>query len=259
LTPTDIRLSSRCASLPGDGIHTMSRLIRLTNILLQLQSKRIVTSKEVADKFGISQRTVYRDIKALEHAGVPVVGEAGTGYWLKDDYRIPPTMFTEQEVNALLTAQQYFKRNSDQSLLVSIGDLVTKIKAMLKYSVKEKTEKLEQRLLIMPGHQTVKTNQISSIQSAIANSQIVSLKYHAIYSDAISTREVEPLAVCYTRDKWLMIGYCRMRQALREFRVDRMIHLTVTDKIFPERHFSFEEYVKQIIEKNSQHTDTPLS
>ena len=89
----------------------MTRLTRLTNILLHLQSRRVVTAQELADKFGIAQRTVYRDIRALEEAGVPVIGEVGRGYSLADGYRIPPVMFTQQEVNALLTAQQYFQKN----------------------------------------------------------------------------------------------------------------------------------------------------
>jgi len=116
----------------------MTRLTRLTNILLHLQSKRVVKSQELADKFSISQRTVYRDIKALEEAGVPIIGEVGAGYSLMDDYRIPPVMFTEQELNALLTAQQLIKNQSDKSLQENFDDLTFKIKALLKYSAKEK-------------------------------------------------------------------------------------------------------------------------
>jgi predicted DNA-binding transcriptional regulator YafY len=75
----------------------------------------VITAQELADRFGITQRTVYRNIRALEEAGVPVSGEAGKGYSLVDGYRVPPVMFTEQEINALLTAQQYFQKNADKS------------------------------------------------------------------------------------------------------------------------------------------------
>jgi len=124
----------------------MNRLIRLTNILLQLQSRRSVTSKELADKFGISQRTIYRDIRALGEAGVPVIGEIGTGYYLPDDYRVPPVMVTQQEVNALLTAQKYFESNSDRSVYENLESLSSKIRAPMKYSTKERVERLEQRV-----------------------------------------------------------------------------------------------------------------
>lgn len=228
----------------------MIRLTRLTNILLQLQSRRLVTSHELADKFGISQRTIYRDIKTLTEAGVPVVGEVGTGYYLPDDYRIPPLMFTEQEIYALLTAREYFQSSPDKSVSENIETLVVKIKGLLKYSAKEKAEKLEQRVKIYTADLKTKTNHLSAIQSAISNCILIKLKYHAIHSDAISHREVEPLAVYYTKDKWLLIGFCKLRDALREFRIDRILTLTVTQQVFPERHFSFEEYIDQII-KNS--------
>src|SRR5688572_13843418 len=116
----------------------MNRLIRLTNILLQLQSRRLVTSQDLAEKFGISQRTVYRDIRALEEAGVPVIGEIGTGYFLPDDYRMPPLMFSEDEINALLTAREYFSTNPDNSVFTNIDSLVVKIKTVLKHTALEK-------------------------------------------------------------------------------------------------------------------------
>ena len=228
----------------------MSRLTRLTNILLQLQSRRLVTSQELAEKFGISQRTIYRDIRALEEAGVPVIGEIGTGYYLPEDYRIPPVMVTEQEVNALLTAQKYFESNSDQSIYESLDRLASKVKALLKYSTKEKAERLEQRVMFYKSSANVKTNHLASIQSSITDNILIEIKYHAIHSDMVSERLVEPLAVYYTKDKWLMIAYCRLREALREFRIDRILHLKSTSTSFAERHFSFEEYIAQMI-KNS--------
>lgn len=228
----------------------MSRLIRLTNILLQLQSRRLVTSQDLAEKFGISQRTIYRDIRALEEAGVPVIGEIGTGYYLPEDYRIPPVMVTEQEVNALLTAQKYFEANSDLSIYESLDSLATKIKALLKFGTKEKAERLEQRVMFYQSSVSIKTNHLAAIQSAIADNTLIEIKYHAIHSDLVSERSLEPLAVYYTKDKWLMIAYCRLRGALREFRVDRILDLRITNTSFPERYFSFEDYIAQVI-KNS--------
>ena len=74
-----------------------TRLSRLTAILIQLQSKRLITSTELADKYGVSIRTIYRDIRALEEAGVPIYTEEGKGYSLSEGYRLPPVMFTEEE------------------------------------------------------------------------------------------------------------------------------------------------------------------
>lgn len=228
----------------------MTRLIRLTNILLQLQSKRVVTSQELANKFGISQRTVYRDIKTLEEAGVPIIGEVGMGYYLMNDYKIPPVMFTEQEINALLTAQQIIKKNQDKSLQKYLDDLVTKVKAILKYSEKEKSEKLEKRIMIFSEGKNSKTNFLATIQSAIINSHLLKITYQTIYSDSISERDVEPLAVYFTKENWLLIAHCRLRNELREFRIDRILKLINTYEQFKEINFSFEEYINHLSENS---------
>lgn len=220
----------------------MTRLTRLTNILLHLQSKRVVTAQELADKFDITQRTVYRDIRALEEAGVPVIGEVGIGYSLADGYRIPPVMFTQQEINALLTAQQYFRKNTDKSAYNDLVNVVTKIKAIIRYSEKEKAEKLEERLYIFSNEKTNETNFLSTIQLAVTNCWILKIKYHTIYSDTVSDRYVEPLAVYFTKGNWIMVAFCRLRNDLREFRLDRILNLITTTDIFPHRHFSFEDY-----------------
>lgn len=228
----------------------MTRLSRLTNLLLHLQAKRVVTSHELADKFGISQRTVYRDIKALEEAGVPIIGEVGTGYSLMDGYRIPPLMFTEQEINALVTVQHLLKKNQDKSLQKNLDDLATKVKAILKYSAKEKSEILEKRVLIFSDQKNTKTEFLASIQSAIVNSFLLKIKYHTIYSDSISERSVEPLAVYFTKENWILIAHCRLRNELREFRIDRILNLSTIHEQFTDRNFSFEDYIHQLT-KNS--------
>lgn len=82
------------------------RLSRLVAILTILQTKRIVTSAGLAEKFGVSTRTIYRDLKALEQAGVPILTEEGKGYTLMEGYKIPPIMFSEKQANALIIAEQ---------------------------------------------------------------------------------------------------------------------------------------------------------
>jgi predicted DNA-binding transcriptional regulator YafY len=80
----------------------MNRIDRLTAILVQLQSKKVVKAHEIADRFEISLRTVYRDVRALEEAGIPIGAEAGKGYFILDGYHLPPVMFSQQEANALV-------------------------------------------------------------------------------------------------------------------------------------------------------------
>jgi len=209
----------------------------------------VVTAQELADKFNITQRTVYRDIRALEEAGVPIIGEVGKGYSLSDGYRIPPVMFTQQEINALLTAQQYFQKNADKSAYNDLTNVVTKIKAIIRYSEKEKAEKLEERLHIFSNDQTNETNLLSTIQLAITNCWVLKIKYHTFYSDTVSIRLVEPLGVYLTKGNWIMVAFCRLRNDLREFRIDRILNLTTTTDTFLDRLFSLEDYFSSLCEK----------
>src|SRR6476660_10142584 len=93
----------------------MNRIDRVTAILIQLQSKKIVKAQDIAERFNISLRTVYRDIKTLEESGVPVIGEAGIGYSIMDGYRLPPVMFTKEEATAFLTAEKLIEKLTDPS------------------------------------------------------------------------------------------------------------------------------------------------
>jgi predicted DNA-binding transcriptional regulator YafY len=102
------------------------RLSRLTAMLTQLQTKRIVTAAELANKFAVSVRTIYRDVKALEQAGIPILTEEGKGYSMMDGYRVPPVMFTETEANALITAEQLVLKNKDASFVEAYADAINK-------------------------------------------------------------------------------------------------------------------------------------
>ena len=82
------------------------RLSRLTAIITQLQSKRIVTAKHLAERHNVSIRTIYRDIRALEKSGIPIITEEGKGYSIMEGYHLPPVLFTEDEANALITVEQ---------------------------------------------------------------------------------------------------------------------------------------------------------
>nr|WP_232826484.1 HTH domain-containing protein [Lewinella sp. IMCC34183] len=115
-----------------------NRLSRLTAILTQLQTKRIVTASELAAKYSVSVRTIYRDFRSLERAGVPISTQEGKGYRLMEHYRLPPVMFTEAEANALIMAEQLVQKTKDASLLRDYGAAMEKIRASLRYEDKSK-------------------------------------------------------------------------------------------------------------------------
>src|SRR6266550_1860858 len=120
--------------------HSMNRIDRLAAILIQLQSRRLIKAQDIAEKFSISLRTVYRDIHALEEAGVPVGGEAGIGYRLMEGYKLPPVMFNQDEASALLTAAKLVQSKTDAGISKHYTSALDKIKAVLRLSEKDHIE-----------------------------------------------------------------------------------------------------------------------
>ena len=110
----------------------MNRIDRVTAVLIQLQSKKIVKAQDIAERFSISLRTVYRDINTLQEAGVPIIGEAGLGYSIMDGYRLPPVMFTKEEATAFLTAEKLIEKFTDPSTEVSYKSAMYKVRAVLR-------------------------------------------------------------------------------------------------------------------------------
>jgi predicted DNA-binding transcriptional regulator YafY len=157
-----------------------SRLSRLVAILTQLQSKRLLTSTELAVRFQVSVRTIYRDIRTLTQAGVPVVTEEGKGYRLLEGYRLPPIMFTEQEANALITAEKLVSVNQDTSFTYHYTTALTKIKAVLRDGANDKASLLADRVAF-EQHPTgnVTSNFLSTIQLALTNLQVIEIEYYS--------------------------------------------------------------------------------
>ena len=101
------------------SIESMNKFDRIVAILIQLQSRRIVKAQDLADRFNVSLRTIYRDIRSLQTAGVPIASEAGIGYELVEGYRLPPVMFTREEASSFVAAEklmQFFFDNGDHEL-----------------------------------------------------------------------------------------------------------------------------------------------
>jgi len=219
----------------------MKRLHRLTAILVKLQSKKVVLASELASKFEVSLRTIYRDMQALTDAGVPIGAEAGTGYFLVEGYSLPPVMFTEQEANALLTASKIIQTNNDQSLINEYQEAIDKVIAVLKSTQKKKLEILDQRVFTYNRKAVHPSNSLSIIQQAITDYRVLEIAYTKA-SNEFSKRFIEPLGVYFTNNTWVMIAYCRLRKDYREFRTDRIHTLKETQELFAPQIFTLEDY-----------------
>jgi predicted DNA-binding transcriptional regulator YafY len=218
------------------------RLSRLTAILTQFQTKRLITATSLAEKFGVSVRTIYRDIKALEQAGVPILTEDGKGYTLMEGYRVPPVMFTENQANALILAEQLVLKNKDASFVKDYSEAIDKIKAVLKYGMKDKVNFLAERTLFDQNNsKTRNSNNVSDLQSALTNFYVTRIEYTNETSDSTS-RLVEPFALLSSKENWILLAWCRLRKDFRYFRLDRIQKLEVLSERFTPHKMTLQEF-----------------
>ncbi len=228
----------------------MNRIDRVSAILIQLQSKKIVKAHEIADRFNISLRTVYRDIKALEEAGIPLSGEAGVGYSIMEGYRLPPVMFTREEAIAFLTAEKMVEKLTDPSSRKHYGEAMFKIKSVLRYSEKELLEDMGSYIEVVqnPYLPAQENNAIhlQSILKSIAAKEVMDIGYFANHDQRYSNREVEPIGIFYSGNYWHLIAYCRLRKDYRNFRTDRISYINTNGKSFDKQHPSLQSFLTKI-------------
>lgn len=227
-----------------------SRLSRLTAIITILLSRRLVTATYLAERFGVSVRTIYRDIRAIEAAGLPVVTEEGRGYSIMEGYKLPPIMFTEEEACALITSEQLIVRNKDSSLKKVFAAAINKIRTVLQQSSQAHTELLSERMYVQRplGHQDT-SHMLMPLQLALTRLQVVQLHYLDRKGEA-TERLVEPFVVYYSLEEdWTLVAYCRMRRDFRSFRVDRIVDMRVTDEVFPRHSLTIQQYAEKYVRR----------
>ncbi|TCD02125.1 YafY family transcriptional regulator [Pedobacter frigidisoli] len=218
------------------------RLSRLTAILTQLQTKRLLTASELAKKFSVSVRTIYRDIRALEQSGVPIFTEEGKGYSLVEGYKIPPVMFTETQANALILAEQLVLKNKDASFVKDYIEAIDKIKAVLAHSIKDKVNLLAERTRFSQNINSEKnSNNLSDLQYALTSFCLTKIEYINEAKESTS-RLVEPFALLSTQENWLLVAWCRSRKDFRFFRLDRIKKLELLSEKFAPHKMTLQEY-----------------
>lgn len=220
------------------------RLSRLTAILTQLQTKRLLTATILADKFSVSVRTIYRDIRALEQAGVPIITEDGKGYTLMEGYKIPPIMFTENQASALILAEQLVLTTKDTSFIRDYTEAIEKVKAVLKYSLKDKVNLLSERTRFDRNvNRERNSNNLSDLQFALTNHILTKIEYINEKGEN-STRTIEPFALLNT-ENWLLVAYCRLRKEFRYFRLDRIQKMEYLQEHFEPHKMTLQEYFEK--------------
>lgn len=221
----------------------MNRFDRITAILIQLQSKKVLKAQDLATRFGISLRTVYRDIRSLEEAGVPLYGEAGVGYSLVEGYRLPPVMFTADEAVAFITAEKLMGKFTDAALQQNYTEAMYKIKAVLRGSEKDLLENLDSQIIVKGNRGEINSpgNSLDLLLKAITEKKAVQITYRSFGSEHDTERLLEPIGVFHESEYWHTIGYCHLRETYRQFRIDRIVSISLT-AIAQQEHESLKEY-----------------
>lgn len=225
------------------------RLSRLTAIITQLQSKRLITAKFLAEKHKVSVRTIYRDIRTLEKSGIPIVTEEGKGFSIMEGYHLPPVIFTEDEANALITMELLAIKNKDQSLSENVSSAIEKIKSILRYSQKGNADLLAQRVYFGGNNQLEKSSSnLMQIQSAIIHFKVLRIEYRSSEQKR-TTRQIEPFAVYSTKGNFLLIAFCRLRNDFRAFRIDFIEKLTPQEETFTPHNMTIQQYFEEYVKK----------
>jgi predicted DNA-binding transcriptional regulator YafY len=211
----------------------MNRVDRLLALILYLQSRRTCTAEAIAEHFGLSVRTIYRDIAALGEAGVPILAEAGIGYSLMKGYLLPPVNFSEQEAYALSTGVMLAQRMTTHSYNEKMQSALDKIKAVLPNEAKQRLELLAKGMAT-PTTEHPQQADLSVLQQAIARKQLLSFDYQSA-SQTHSQREVEAAGLVFYLGRWHLIAWCRLRQDFRDFRTDRIHNLQLHSEQFQAR------------------------
>jgi predicted DNA-binding transcriptional regulator YafY len=236
----------------------MNRIDRVTAVLIQLQSKKVVKAQDIAERFSISLRTVYRDINTLQEAGVPIIGEAGLGYSIMDGYRLPPVMFTKEEATAFLTAEKLIEKFTDPSTETSYKSAMYKVRAVLRSTEKDMLENIEDHIevirKVLPHNDSSVNNTLQNLLKSISEKKVLNIHYAAFNSEEITQRDIEPIGIFYSNGYWHSIAFCRLRNDYRDFRTDRILRILTTDKTFDKEHPSLKSYLEQMNEKQELQT-----
>ncbi len=231
---------------------TVKKFDRIVSILIQLQSKRIVKAQELSDRFEVSLRTIYRDIRTLEASGVPIYSEAGTGYSLMDGYRIPPVMFTQEEAASFVAAEKLMQKFTDSLMQQHFSSAMYKLRAVLRARDKDWVSNIETQVIMQPMSKRFNENvpdALAALFESIARKTKLHICYKALNGNEETSRTLEPVGVFHQSNFWYVIAYCYLRKDYRQFRVDRIRNINRTDLGFELKHEPVDFYLKEKEEK----------
>lgn len=231
------------------------RFDRILGIYMQLQAKPLVKAQDLADRYGISLRTIYRDMQALQAAGVPIYGEAGVGYALLQGYKLPATNFTKEEALSFAAADKLMANYVDKDLYHHFSNALFKMKGGLRSSDKQQVADVEGKLLLNAKQGAFNQKvpaALSILMQSMAEGVRVAISYQKASSDVVESRVLEPIGLFHEYSFWYVMAYCLLRKDYRQFRLDRIQEIKLLhEERFGQQHEELGYYLQKKDEKIS--------
>jgi len=207
----------------------MRRADRLFQIVQILRLRRLTTAQTLAQRLEVSTRTIYRDIQDLCLSGIPIEGEAGVGYLLRQEVNVPPLMFNEQELEAIQVGMRMVQTWGGQELSHAAKQAMIKVSAVLPTKLQDFNS-----LMFAPDFyvDSDELRHLDPLRKAAREREYIELHYQDAKQD-ISQREIRPLAIYFWKGSWTLLAWCELRDSFRNFRVDRIIESTRLQRHFP--------------------------
>lgn len=227
----------------------MNRIDRLSAILIMLQSSSLVKPKQITERFGIGIRTVYRDIRALEEAGIPITGDSRLGYSLVDGFKLPPLMFSQEEAFAFLAAEKLVNKFTDSGLNESYKSGIDKIRAVMRLAEKETISAIEPTIGNLDFHSTSSKNiqdRLQIILNSISKKKQLLITYISHSKNEHTKRLIDPVGVFFSMANWYLIGYCNKRNDYRTFKVNRIGEIEESEYSIDKIHPPLNQFLQQL-------------
>ena len=209
----------------------MRRADRLFEIIQFMRQRPLTRARDLAEKLEVSERTIYRDIADLMASGVPIEGEAGIGYVMRAGYDLPPLMFKEAEIEALVLGARIVQSWADKELAEAAGNVIAKVEAVVPEALRKF---MTNTALLAPSLHYMEpiSFELAELRNALRDQKLIDIDYRDAHGDNTS-RQVRPLSLAYFGPVWVLAGWCELRQDFRTFRLDRISHFEVTGTVFP--------------------------
>ncbi len=212
---------------------------RMKLILMLQQSNKRLTVNDIADKFNVSRRTVFRDFNSLSEMNVPVTWDEYNGYGIMRGYKVPPLMFTSKELATIMVGLNFVKSQVDQTMVEDAEGVELKIKEILPDELRNFMESFEKRTVVDPflnyGPEKKEGGNWYLVSTATAENKQLKFSYRSKSTEEVTDRKIDPYLLVFYRDHWNVIGWSHKRDGVRNFVLDRMAEIKILSTEFDQK------------------------